>query len=152
MVESEVKEVTTVEQSTPEHVVKTTKEVKPAVKTEPPQKVFEQKKTIFRFYQIIWYILGVIETLLVIRFVLRAFGANPFTGFVAFVYGITNPLTLPFQGIFGSSGNNSQYVIEWSTVVAIVVYALVAYGLVEVFQLVKPVSKEEVEQTVDEQT
>lgn len=149
MVDEEIDEVTTVEKASPKQVIHTTRQVIPSTKTESTQKVFQQKKTIFRFYQVIWYILGVIETLLLFRFALKAFGANPFTGFVSFVYGVTDPLVLPFQGIFRISGQGI-YTIEWSTLVAVVVYALIAYGLVEIFQLVKPVSKDEVEQSVDE--
>lgn len=120
------------------------------VDTEPPKKVFRKKKTIFRFYQMIWYVLYFIEFLLGFRFFLKALGANPFAGFTAFVYGITQPLTLPFQGLFPTPVSG-RYVVEWSTLIAMVVYLLVAYALVEFFQFVKPVSQEEVEESVDEQ-
>ncbi|TMI79055.1 MAG: hypothetical protein E6H10_15995 [Bacteroidetes bacterium] len=149
--ESIKEEITTVEKSSPQQVVKTTKQLEPAVKMEHPQKVFEKMKTIFWFYQIIWYIVAVVEILLGFRFFLKALAANPFSGFTFFINSITNPLTLPFQGIFGAS-INGIYVVEWSTLFAMVVYLLLAYGLVELFQFIKPVTKEEVEQTVDQTT
>ena len=145
---TEVQE-TQVAEVAPHQVVKTTKVVHPDVVGEQPQKVFAQKKTIFRFYQIIWYILGVIETLLLLRFVLKMIGANPFSGFVSFVYAVSDPFALPFQGIVPSvvSGVN---VIEWSTIIAAVVYFLLAYGIIELFQFIKPVSPHEVEEAVDD--
>src|SRR5436189_5499252 len=95
--ESIKEEITTVEKSSPQQVVKTTKQLEPAVKMEHPQKVFEKKKTIFRFYQIIWYIVAVVEILLGFRFFLKALASNPFSGFTSFINSITNQLTLPFQ-------------------------------------------------------
>lgn len=45
--------------------------------------------------------LTVLETLLLTRFALMLFGANASQPLVSFVYGITEPLVRPFQGIFG---------------------------------------------------
>ncbi len=122
---------------------------KPVV-TGSPQKEYQTKKAIFRTYQIIWYILGVIEVLLAFRIVLKLLGANIQSGFTSFIYGISNPLALPFAGILGITGV-SEMVLEWSTLIAMAVYAVVAYGLVALFQLVKPTNPTEVEQTIDNQ-
>ena len=131
----------------PTRVVKTT-EVSHDT-TQRHQKVFAQKKTIFRFYQVIWYILSVIEVLFAFRFLFKALGANPFNGFTSFVYTLTDPLVLPFQGIVKTIGSGVN-VIEWATLIAAGVYLIIAYGLVTFLQFVKPVSQEEVEETVDE--
>lgn len=133
-------EVTTVE--------KTTAQVVPEIKEEAPQKVFDKKKKIFRMYQVIWYILGVIEVLLAFRFMLKLLGANPQSGFAGLIYGISNPFALPFAGILGISGDLGM-ILEWSTLIAMAVYAIVAYGIVALFQLVKPTNQEEVAQSVD---
>jgi len=135
-----------VEEKTQE--VTTTRTEAVAVNTEHPQKSFEKKKVIFKAYQIIWYILGFVEIMLGFRITLKALGANPESGFTSFIYGLTNPLALPFQGIFRTSFSNGS-VFEWSTLVAALVYALVAYGIVYFIQLMKPVSPKEVNQTVD---
>lgn len=147
---SETQEITTVSTNQPKQVVKTTRVVEPSVVEEHPQKVFQKKKTIFRFYQVVWYILTVIETLLAFRVMFKAIGADPFSGFVSFVYMITDPFALPFQGIIRASVNGMS-IIEWSTMIAAAVYLLIAYGIVELLQFIKPVSQEEVEQTVDTQ-
>lgn len=148
-VETETQEVTTVSEETPTRVVKTTKQVTPSIQTEHPQKVFEKKKAIFRTHQIIWYILGVIELFLAFRMTLKALGADPSSGFTSLVYALSNPLALPFSGILGVTGTSQGNFFEWSTIIAAVVYAIIAYGVVELIQFIKPVSKEEVEQRVD---
>jgi hypothetical protein len=119
------------------------------VKPEHPQQVFNKKKTIFRAYQIIWYILALVEILLGFRVALKALGANPLSGFTSLVYSLSDPFTLPFKNIFPNTISGAS-LFEWSTVIAAIVYALVAYGLIYIMQLVKPVTQREVEQKVDD--
>lgn len=138
-----LQDVITVENSTP-LVRKTTTSIEPAVKGEPPQKVFEKKKTIFRFSQIIWYILGFVEVLLVFRFSLKALGANPYIGFTSLIYSTTKPLIAPFRGILIVSSNGAN-IIEWPTIIAAVVYLCVAWGIVYLLDLTYPITPEDVE-------
>ena len=145
--QTEVQEITTVEKSPPSQGVrKVTKIVPPLVQTDHPQKVFEKKKVIFRAYQTIWYILGVIEVLLAFRIFLRMLGAYP-TGFTNLIYFLSAPLAVPFRGILKTTDEGG--IIEWSTFVAMVVYLLLAYGLVKLLQFIKPVTPDEVEKEVD---
>ncbi|MFA5932603.1 MAG: YggT family protein [Microgenomates group bacterium] len=145
------KEVTTVSESAPVEVTETTKTVTPpAVNPESPQKAYAQKKTIFRTYQVIWYILGVIEVLLTFRVVLKMLGADISSTFVSLLYTITDPLALPFRGIFAISADQGA-ILEWSTFVAMIVYALIGYALVQLMQLIKPTTPQEVEEKVDTQ-
>lgn len=153
MAQSQTQEqVTTISRSAPAQVTQTTKTVTPPpVQTEHPQKVYEKKKTIFRTYQVIWYILGVIEILLTFRVLLKMLGANINSPFVSLIYIITDPLAGPFNGIFGVGVNQQGALFEWSTLVAMAVYALIAYALIQLMQLVKPTTPQEVEQKVDSQ-
>lgn len=118
------------------------------VNPEHPQKAYQKKKTLFRIYNVIWYVLGIVEVLLLFRVVLKALGANAGSGFANLIYTLSAPLSAPFSGIFKSASTQSS-VFEWSTIIACVVYALVAYGLVHLFQLIKPTTPQEVEQTVN---
>ncbi|HVZ67684.1 MAG TPA: YggT family protein [Patescibacteria group bacterium] len=136
----------TTEVARPTRVVKTTK-VNPEIHTEHPQKVYEKKKAIFRTYQVVWYILCVIEVLLFFRVVLKALGANPFSGFTNLIYTLSNPLALPFQGILPTPVTQGS-VFEWSTIIGAIVYFLIAAGLVQLMQIIKPVTPDEVEQSV----
>jgi hypothetical protein len=150
MEEIETEKVTTVSHGTPSHVTETTKTVSgPPIKTEHPQKVYEKKKTIFRTYQVIWYILGLIEVLLTFRVVLKILGANISSGFVNLIYIITDPLALPFKGIFRVTYIDTGAYLEWSTLVGMVVYLLVAFGLIQLMQLIKPTNPQEVDEKVE---
>lgn len=138
-------EVTTTNVQSPETVIqKTTRQVEPQVKGEPPQKMYDKKKTIFRVNQIIWYILGLIEVLLVFRVVLKMLGANQYVGFTSFIYAITTPLAAPFSGILGTSISGSS-LFEWSTIIAAIVYLCVAWGLVYLMDLIYPITPSDVE-------
>jgi hypothetical protein len=143
-------EETTVSAPTSQQVVRKTKVVIPQAGTGSPQKEYQTKKAIFRTYQVIWYILGVIEVILAFRILLKLLGANTQSGFTSLIYSVSNPFALPFAGILGITGV-SNMVLEWSTLIAMAVYAIVAYGIVAFFQLVKPTNTEEVEQNVDNQ-
>ena len=147
MVQAETtqEEVTTIDRESPQQIIKkTTRQVELQVKGEAPQKVYEKKKTIFRFNQIIWYILGLVEVLLAFRVALKALGANPFTGFTSLIYSITTPLVAPFNGILGVfiTGNST---IEWSTIIAAIVYLFVAWGIVYLLDLIYPITPKDVE-------
>lgn len=88
----------------------------------------------------IWLVLGIFEVLLIFRFVLKLFGANPNSGFVGFVYTLSNIFVAPFQGIFSTptaEGDIVTSVFETSTLVAMIVYALVALGIVKLATLNK---------------
>jgi hypothetical protein len=146
----EVEKVTTVSQEAPAQVTQTTRTVAtPGIQTGHPQKVYETKKTIFRTYQIIWYVLSLIEILLTFRVILKILGANIGTAFVSVLYGITDPLALPFSGIFKVTYITTGAYFEWSTLVGMVVYLLIAYGLVHLMQLMKPTTPQEVNEKVE---
>ncbi|HEV2458064.1 MAG TPA: YggT family protein [Ktedonobacterales bacterium] len=82
----------------------------------------------YRASQIVYLVLGIIETLLILRVILKLLAANPSAGFTSFLYGVTGPLVAPFQGLFPSPAT-SRSVLELSTLVGIVVYALVAWAI-----------------------
>jgi len=78
------------------------------------------------------YLLTVVETLLLFRFVFKLFGANSGNGFVSFIYDLTAPLTAPFRGIFATPADNGA-ILESATVVAMIAYAILAYLIVRFF-------------------
>jgi uncharacterized protein YggT (Ycf19 family) len=81
-----------------------------------------------RVVQVIYLLFGIIEGLILLRFVLKALGANPNAGFAEFIYQITAPLVAPFVGLF-SNPTYGAAVIELQSIIALVVYALVAWVL-----------------------
>ncbi len=85
----------------------------------------------------IWFIIGVINALIAIRFILLLLGANQSTGFVDFIYGITSVLVGPFVGIFGEPVYG-RFLFDWSSILAIVIYSLIAWGIVRLITLAQP--------------
>lgn len=88
------------------------------------------------------YVLGVVEVALGLRFLLKLFGANPNSGFASFVYDLTRPLVAPFHAVFGSTVEQSA-VFEWSTLLAMVVYALLALAIVRLIEIATTSPEEE---------
>lgn len=83
----------------------------------------------------IYLVFGILEGLLLIRFVLNLLGANPAAGFAQFIYRITDPFLAPFVGLFGTA-RFEVGVFEVNLLVAILVYALIAWVLVKAVGLV----------------
>ena len=98
----------------------------------------------WRANSIIYYILGLIEVLLGLRLILRLSGANPGSGFVDLIEAVTDPLVAPFAGIFRVAREDGS-VLEPATLVAMVVYGLVAYGIVALLRISTARRPEEVE-------
>lgn len=87
--------------------------------------------------RLVWFVFGVIEVLIAIRFVLRLLGANGQAGFVRLVYGVSGVLMAPFSTMFRTQ-SVSGATFDWSALVAIVIYALIAWGLVALIRVVSP--------------
>jgi hypothetical protein len=77
----------------------------------------------------VYLIFGLVEALLLIRFVLKALGANAEAGFAQLIYGMTAPMVLPFVGLFGTPKADSGAILEVHTLIALVIYGLVAWLL-----------------------
>ncbi len=88
--------------------------------------------------RIVWFIAGVLLVLLGFRFALVLLGANPANGFANFIYTASHPFAAPFFGLFGYSLRYGVSRFEVSTLVAMAVYALIAYGIVRLITIRKP--------------
>lgn len=94
-----------------------------------------RRRQVVKIQQGVYLLFGILEGLLGIRFVLGLLGANPAAGFAQFIYSITGPFIAPFVGLFGQPHIQGN-VVEWNALVAIIVYALLAWVLVKVVWLV----------------
>jgi uncharacterized protein YggT (Ycf19 family) len=81
-----------------------------------------------RAVELIYLFFGVINGLLLIRIVLKMLAANPLSGFASFVYSITDIFLAPFRNLLPAV-TSGRAVLEMSAVVAIIVYALIGWGL-----------------------
>jgi hypothetical protein len=83
---------------------------------------------------LIYFFFGVLEILLAFRLVLKLLGASVSSGFVRLIYSLTGIFIYPFEGIFRrgyTQGVETTSVLEPSTLVAIIVYAVLAWGIVK---------------------
>jgi hypothetical protein len=107
-------------------------------------------KPLYRGTQIVWYLLGLLEILLAFRFVLKLFAANPAAGFSSFIYGITYVFTAPFLSVFRIS-HVAGSIFEWTTLLAMFVYWVVAIGIIKLFLMGKTVSTPEAAEKLNAQ-
>lgn len=105
---------------------------------------------LYRGTQIVWYILGLVEVLLAFRFILKLLGANAEAGFTSFVYMITAPFAAPFVTVFKVSKAQGS-VFEWTTILAMFVYYVVAWGVIKLLVMGKSVSTPEAAVKLDQQ-
>jgi hypothetical protein len=99
-------------------------------------------KPLYRGTQVVWYILGVIEILLAFRFVLKLLGANAAAGFTDFIYGVSYVFVAPFLNVFKIS-QVAGSVFEWTTLLAMFVFWVIALGIIKLFLMGKTVSTPE---------
>lgn len=76
---------------------------------------------------------GLLITVLVLRLIFRLLGANPDNGFVTWVYGASQPFVTPFFGMFNHTIDVFTGRLEIETVVAIIVYGVIASVLARIF-------------------
>lgn len=99
-------------------------------------------KPLYRGTQIVWYLLGLVEVFLLFRFILKLLGANPSAGFSKLIYGVTYIFAAPFLTVFRTSYAAGS-IFEWTTLLAMLVYWIIAMGIIKLFLMGKTVSTPE---------
>jgi len=84
---------------------------------------------------ITYFVLSVLEIILLLRLLFRLLGASESSGFVMFLYNLSHIFVAPFNGIFNDQALGRS-VFEISTLVAMIVYALLAWGIVSLGRLI----------------
>lgn len=82
---------------------------------------------------LIYFAFGIVEALLIFRLAFKFLGAGAQGAFVSMIYTISSLFILPFEGIFRrgfNEGVETTSVFEPSVLVAIIVYAVLAWGIV----------------------
>ncbi len=88
--------------------------------------------------RIVWFIADVLLILLAFRFVLVLLGANQGNAFVNFIYDVSHPFAAPFFSIFNYKLEYGVSRVELGTLVAIAIYALIAYGITRLITIKRP--------------
>ena len=107
-------------------------------------------KPLYRGTQIIWYLLGLLNILLGFRFILKLLAANSSAGFTNFIYTLSYPFASPFLNVFRVSRVEGS-IFEWTTLLAMAVYSLIAWGIVKIFFMSKTVSTHEAAKKLNEE-
>jgi hypothetical protein len=96
---------------------------------EPASVLFARKAQ-----QAVWYFFGILETLLALRFILLAVGANPANPFFSFILSLTSPLVAPFANLVQTPQIGAS-ILELGTVFAMIIYLLLAVALAKLVEL-----------------
>lgn len=89
-----------------------------------------------RAVRIVWFIVGIIVVVLLVRVVLALIGANLENQFANFIYVVTDPFVAGFRGLL-QVGQFQAGVsrLELETIVAAIIYALIGWGIVSAIRL-----------------
>lgn len=88
------------------------------------------------------FFVGIVEIFLGLRFILRLFGANSNNGFVSWIYDMSAELLTPFRGIFPTTELADGIVVEFSTLFAMLIYALFGMLVIYLINLLTPVTED----------
>ena len=88
--------------------------------------------------RLVYFLFGILGVLLAFRLVFKLAGASLTSGFVSLIYVLSGIFILPFVGIFRrgfAPGVETKAVLEPETLVALIVYAVVALGIVKLIRI-----------------
>ena len=88
----------------------------------------EHRQDVFRLVQLIWLVFGMLEALIGLRVLLKLLAANPNNPFAQTIYEFSHLFLWPFEGLTVSPSVGG-IVLEIPAIIAMFVYALVAWGL-----------------------
>ena len=84
--------------------------------------------TTFKVTQLIWLLFGLLEAAIGLRVIFKLIAVNPNNAFAAFLYRVTDLFVAPFQSLIGAPAAEGM-VLEVSSIIAMIVYALIAWAL-----------------------
>jgi hypothetical protein len=90
-----------------------------------------QRVATFKVTQVIWLLLALLEAVLALRFVFKLVGVYAVDNFATLLYNVTNLFVHPFASLTGTP-SDGNVVLEPFTLIAMVVYLLIAWGLVKI--------------------
>ena len=94
----------------------------------------ERRLSLFKLSQLVWLCLGIVEALIGLRVLLKLIAANPANGFAHGIYRVTAVILAPFFGLTGTPSSGGS-VLEVPSLIAMLVFALLAWGIVHAIWL-----------------
>jgi len=94
----------------------------------------DQRVATFKATQLIWLLLGILEAAIALRIVFKFIGVNEANPFAALLYAVTDFFVAPFASLIGAPAAGGM-VLEISSIIAMVVYFLIAWALERIVYL-----------------
>ncbi len=98
------------------------------VRTTQHEQGREQRVATFKVTQVIWLLLGLLEVVIALRVIFKLIAVNGANPFAALLYNVTNLFVAPFASLVSAPASGGM-VLEISSIIAMIVYLLIAWGL-----------------------
>lgn len=95
----------------------------------------DQRVATFKATQMIWLLLGLLEAIIALRVVFKLIGVNATNPFATLLYNVTNLFVAPFASLTGAPAAGGM-VLEISSIIAMIVYLLIGWGLERIVNVV----------------
>lgn len=89
--------------------------------------VAHQNSAVARIVNIVYFLFGALELLLAVRVVFYLISANPDNGFARFIDDLSSPFVVLFASLLENPTLGTTGVLEVTTLVAMLVYAILAW-------------------------
>jgi len=104
------------------------------VRTTQHEQGREQRVATFKATQLIWLLLGILEAAIALRVVFKLIAVNAANPFAALLYNVTDLFVAPFASLIGAPAAGGM-VLEISSIIAMIVYFLIAWALERIVYL-----------------
>lgn len=111
----------------------------------------EQRVFTFKATQVIWLLLGILESAIALRFMFKLIGVNAANPFATLLYAVTDLFVAPFASLTGAPAAGGM-ILEISSLIAMIVYLLIAWAIERIVYVLfyRPRGPVSVSQTVVE--
>lgn len=105
------------------------------VRTTEHEQGRDQRVATFKFTQLIWLLLGILEALIALRVVFKLIGVNAANSFASLIYNVTEIFVAPFASLIGAPAAGGM-VLEISSILAMFIYLLIGWALAKVVNVI----------------
>jgi len=95
-----------------------------------------KRQTLQRVSALVGFFFSVLEGLIGLRILFKLMDVNPNNAFASAVYNFTGLFVAPFNSLMGNPAAAGGRVLEITSIIAIIVYALVAWAVIRLLWLV----------------
>ena len=97
--------------------------------------VVNQNSAVARIVNIVYFLVGALELLLAVRVIFKLISVNPDNGFARFIEDLSSPFVALFASLLNNPTLGTTGVLEVTTLIAMLVYTIVAWLLARLIWL-----------------